>query len=177
MNSTQLAKEQNKMNEQIVLERVVKYFVYATFINLGAAIIFTVPIFLPRLQFPILLTEWPGIYIYIAYSAFLIAGVLGMLAWAVAYYLLWKVFNKESCDKKILLSQILITNIGVYIVSGFMFAGGYQGAFYAHEDFAAFIVGKIMEATVIPSAIGIALALLGNVFGLANIFFMLRAKN
>lgn len=168
--------EQEK-NGQIVLEKVVKYFVYATFINLGAAVIVTVPVFLPRLQFPILLTEWPGIYIYIAYSAFLIAGVLGMLGWAAAYYLLWKVFNKDSCDKKVVLSQIIVTNAGVYLASVFMFAGGYQGAFYAHEDFAAFIVGKIMESTVIPSAIGIALAVLGNIFGLANIFLILRAKN
>jgi len=174
----ELVTEQEKqMHNRIGLERVVKYFVYATFINLGAAIAFTAPIFLPRLQFPILLTEWPGIYIYIGYSAFLIAGVLGMLAWAAAYYLLWKIFSKNSCDKKIFFSQIIVTNVGVYIASAFMFAGGYQGAFYAHEDFAAFIVGKIMESTVIPSAIGIALSMLGNIFGLANVFFMLRAKN
>jgi hypothetical protein len=164
-------------SDHIPLQKPIRYFVYATFINLGAAVIFTVPIFLPRLQFPILLTEWPGIYIYIAYSAFLIAGVLGMLGWAAAYYLLWKVFDKDSCDKKVLFSQIIVTNVGVYLASVFMFAGGYQGAFYAHEDFGAFIVGKIMESTVIPSAIGIALALLGNIFGLANIFFLLRAKN
>ena len=100
-----------------------------------------------------------------------------MLAWAATYYLLWKVFNKDSCDKKVFYSQIIVTNIGVYIASIFMFAGGYQGAFYAHENFAAFIVGKIMESTVIPSAIGIALSMLGNIFGLANIFLILRAKN
>ena len=166
-----------KRTDRFGLERVVKYFVYATFVNLGAAVAFTAPIFIPRLQFPILLTEWPGVYIYIGYSAFLIAGVLGMLAWAVAYYLLWKVFDKNSCDRKIFFSQIIVANIGVYVASIFMFAGGYQGAFYAHEGFAAFIVGKIMESTVIPSAIGIALSLLGNIFGLANVFFTLRAKN
>lgn len=161
---------------KVDLERVVKYFVYACFVNLAAAIAFTAPVFLPRLQFPILLTEWPGIYIYIGYSAFLIAGVLGMLAWAATYYFLWKVFNKNSCDKRVLFSQIIITNVGVYIASTFMFIGGYQGAFYAHEDFGAFIVGKIMEWTVIPSAIGIALSLLGNIFGLANVLSMLREK-
>jgi len=172
-----MTEKQKKMADRIGLEMLVKYFTYAAFVNLGAALAFTAPIFIPRLQFPILLTEWPGIYIYIGFSTFLIAGVLGMLAWAVAYYLLWKVFDKNSCDKKVFFSQIFITNIGVYVASIFMFAGGYQGAFYAHEGFAAFVVGKIMESTVIPSAIGIALSLLGNIFGLANVFFTLRAKN
>ena len=172
-----VAEQEKELYGRIGLGRVVKYFACATFINLGSAIAFTAPIFLPRLQFPILLTEWPGIYIFIGYSAFLIAGVLGMLAWAITYYLIWKVFNKSSCDKKIFFSQITVTNIGVYTASTFMFAGGYQGAFYAHEGFAAFIVGKIMESTVIPSAVGIALSMLGNIFGLANVFVMLRAKN
>ena len=63
------------------------------------------------------------------------------------------------------------------MASTFMFIGGYQGAFYAHEHFADFIIGKIMEWTVIPSAIGIALSLLGNLFGLANIFSMFREKH
>ncbi|MBI2125990.1 MAG: hypothetical protein HYU02_01555 [Thaumarchaeota archaeon] len=168
--------QQQPSSLRLDLGRVVRYFVYMAFINLAIAIVITTPIFLPRLRFPILLTEWPGIYIYIGYTAFLIGGVVGMLAWAVGYYLLWKAFKKDTCDKRILFSQLIITNIGVYVVSTFMFIGGYQGAFYAHEHFGAFVVGKLMEWTVIPSGIGIALSLLGNMFGLANVFFLFREK-
>jgi hypothetical protein len=173
---TTLQLQQQPSSSRLDLGRVVRYFVYMAFINLAAAIVITTPIFLPRLQFPILLTEWPGIYIYIGYTAFLIGGVVGMLAWAVGYYLLWKAFSKYTCDRRILFSQLIITNIGIYVVSTFMFLGGYQGAFYAHEHFGAFVVGKLMEWTVIPSGIGIALSLLGNMFGLANVFLLFREK-
>lgn len=171
-----LLQQQQMPDGRIDLSKVVRYFAYAAFVNLAAAIAFTTPIFLPRLQFPILLTEWPGIYIYIGYTAFLIGGVLGMLAWALGYYLLSREFERTLCDRRVFLSQIVVTNVGVYVASTFMLVGGYEGAFYAHEGFGAFIVGKIMEWTVIPSAIGIALSLLGNLVGLVNVFSMFRKK-
>src|ERR1700688_2618976 len=56
-----------------------RYFGRVALVNGLAAAVFVAPMLVPPLQLPILLTEWPGIYIVIAYAFFVIFGVMGML--------------------------------------------------------------------------------------------------
>lgn len=159
---------------RIASEKAVKYFFFLALLNTIAAVAFTVPILLPQLEFPILLTEWPGIYIVIAYTSFIVAGVLGMVAWSSGYYLMWRVFGVSTTSRGLITAQILLTQAGIYALTIFMYWGGYVGAHASHEGIAIFIVGQLMEFSVIPSGLGIVLLLLGTMTGLLNILLMLR---
>jgi len=155
-------------------ERAVKYFFFLALLNAFVAVVLTVPILLPRLEFPILLTEWPGIYIVIAYTSFIVAGVLGMIAWSSGYYLIWRVFGLSTTSRDLIAAQILLTQAGIYALTIFMYWGGYVGAHASHEGIAIIFVGQIMEFAVIPSALGIVLILLGTMTGLLNVLLMLK---
>jgi hypothetical protein len=54
-----------------------KYFGRVALVNGLAAAVFVAPMLVPPLQLPILITEWPGIYIVVAYAFFVIFGVMG----------------------------------------------------------------------------------------------------
>ncbi|MBE18502.1 MAG: hypothetical protein CMO11_00785 [Thaumarchaeota archaeon] len=51
----------------INLEQVIKYFFQIFLINTAIAIIVAIPVLIPSLAFPILITEWPGIYMIIGF--------------------------------------------------------------------------------------------------------------
>ncbi len=155
-------------------ERAVKYFFFLALLNAFVAVVLTVPILLPRLEFPILLTEWPGIYIVIAFTSFIVAGVLGMIAWSSGYYLIWRVFGISRTGRDLIAAQIILTQAGIYALTIFMYWGGYVGAHASHEGIAIIFVGQIMEFAVIPSALGIVLILLGTMTGLLNVLLMLK---
>src|SRR6267142_208222 len=46
------------------------------------------------------LTEWPGIYIVIAYAFFVMFGVVGMLAWSMMYRFTPAFFSREFLDRR-----------------------------------------------------------------------------
>jgi hypothetical protein len=158
----------------LATERAVRYFFFLALLNAFFAVAITAPILLPRFEFPIILTEWPGIYIILAYSSFIVGGVLGMIAWASGYYLIWRIFGLSTTSKGLIAAQILLTQAGTYSLTIFMYWGGFVGAHASHEGIAIFIIGQIMEFAVIPSALGIALILVGTTTGLLNILLMLR---
>src|SRR5579871_2419828 len=150
-----------------------KYFGYSALINAIAAALFTVPLFYPPLDFPILITEWPGIYMIIAYSFFIIFGVLGMIAWSYYYSNFSPIVSRENFSRPIVILQLLLSNIGVYGMSISLFLGGYIGAYLAYIGAGSIIVGANMEFSDIPSAISISFCIVSVFLGVSN---FLRGK-
>jgi hypothetical protein len=145
-----------------------KYFGYAALINSVAAAAFTLPLLYPPFEFPILITEWPGIYMIIAYSFFIIFGVLGMLGWSFVYSQLSVLISKENLSTPIIILQLIIANIGIYGAAIFLFLGGLQGSHLAYIGAGSIIVGASMEFSDIPSAFSIFLCVLSVLIGVVN---------
>ena len=153
----------------IRIETVVKNFLKLSVLNTIVAIIFLFPILIPQLAFPILITERPGIYMVLAYFIFLIAAVIGFIAWTFVYYLLWKLYEIKFVKRNLVYAQIILLEIGSLLASIFMYWGGYVGSSSAYSGMSEFVVGIMMEFATIPSGLGIGLILFGNLFGILNL--------
>lgn len=150
--------------------RASNYFAYSTVFNTFAAACFSIPVLIPTFEFPILITRWPGIYMVIGYAFFVLIGVLGSLGWSVLYRWLPELFARHAVLRPLFLFQFSTLEVGVYILSVFMFLGGYVGSALVHQGVGDTIVGIQMEFAVIPSALGIFLVIVSTLVGLANIF-------
>jgi len=150
--------------------RASNYFAYSTVFNTFAAACFSIPVLIPTFEFPILITRWPGIYMVIGYAFFVLIGVLGSLGWSVLYRWLPELFARHAVLRPLFLFQFSTLEVGVYLLSVFMFLGGYVGSALVHQGVGDTIVGIQMEFAVIPSALGIFLVIVSTLVGLANIF-------
>jgi hypothetical protein len=150
-------------------EGVARFYFRLALINTIAAALFAAPVLDPQLKFPILITQWPGIYMVVAYTFFVLVGIFGMLCWGMLFHLLPSMFDKASVRRFWLFAQVVVTEVGVYALAIFMFLGGYIGASLAYSGAGDFIVGAQMEVAVIPSALGIFLVALGTMIGVANV--------
>ncbi|MFI5420544.1 MAG: hypothetical protein ACHQ1H_06215 [Nitrososphaerales archaeon] len=146
-----------------------KYFLYGAFINSVAAAVFIAPILYPAFDFPILIAQWPGIYMVIGYTMFLVIGIVGMLAWSMVYHLLPSILSKSAINKKYFLLQFALMEIGIYGLSISMFLGGYAGATILYEGAGPFVVGAQMEIGVIPSGVSIFLLILSTLIGVVSV--------
>ena len=155
-------------------EGVARFYFRLTLINTISAALFAAPIVDPRLEFPILITRWPGVYMVIAYTFFVIIGILGTLGWGVIFHMLPMMFDRSSVRRFWLIVQIGVTEVGVYMIAIFMFLGGYIGASLNYVGDGDYIVGAAMEPAVIPAAIGIFLVVLGTIMGVANVLLARR---
>ncbi len=145
-----------------------KYMGYATLVNTVAGACFSVPVLVPAFEFPILITRWPGVYMVIAYSFFVMIGVLGSFAWSAFYRSLPELFSREAVYRALFIFQFSAMEGGVYLMSVFMFLGGYVGSALVHQGIGDAVVGAAMEFSVIPSALGIFLVAASAVVGVAN---------
>jgi hypothetical protein len=148
-----------------------KYFLYASLVNAIAAAILILPLFLPQLEFPILITRWPGIYMVTAYFSFIIVGVLGNLAWGSLFSLAPRILFRERFDKGLVILQWVLMQVGVYGLAIFMFYGGYIGSELVNNGAQDTLVGISMESAVIPSALFIFTVLYSVLLGVANVFW------
>jgi len=152
-----------------------KYFGRIALVNGLAAAVFVAPMLVPPLQLPILLTEWPGIYIVVAYAFFVIFGVLGALAWSVMYHFAPAFFSRrELLDRRSVLLQLILSEVAIYAVSTVLFAAGYTGAREVHD--VTFgnpvlnpLVGSSMEFSDIPAAVSIFLIIVSVFLGAITI--------
>lgn len=144
-----------------------KYFVWASVFNTSVAAVLVSPILIPTLEFPILITRWPGIYMVVAYFTFLVVGVLGSFAWS-SFLRLEQVVGKRVYRPPFLF-HFFALELGVYLIAIFMFLGGYVGSSFNYQGFGDAIVGAGMEFAVIPSALGIFLVALANLVGVGNV--------
>ena len=150
-------------------EGVARLYLRLALINTVSAALFAAPLLDPRFEFPILITRWPGVYMVVAYTFFVLVGIFGMLGWGILFHLLPSMFDKASVRRFWLYAQLVVTEVGVYALAIFMFLGGYIGASLNYSGVGDFIVGAQMEPAVIPSALGIFLVILGTLIGVANI--------
>jgi len=151
-------------------ETASRYFGRIALVNALAAAVFAAPMLVPSLELPILLTEWPGIYIVIAYSFFVMFGVLGMLAWSVMYRSTSEFFSREFLDRRSVLLQLILSQVGIYAMSSVLFAAGYVGASLVHDGkVGSVFVGASMEFSDIPAAVSIFIIIVSVFLGAANI--------
>ncbi len=146
-----------------------KYMGYATVVNAVAAACFSIPVLVPVFEFPILITRWPGVYMVIGYSFFVMIGVLGSFAWSAFYRNLPELFSREAVYRPLFIFQFTAMEGGIYLMSVFMFLGGYVGSALVHQGIGDAVVGAAMEFSVIPSALGIFLTALSAIVGIANV--------
>lgn len=147
-----------------------RYFARLALANALAAAIFAFAMFVPSLELPILFTKWPGIYIAIGYSSFVGFGVFGMLAWAFVYQMLPTFFYKGLLDRRSVLLQLALSELGVYGVSAVLFAAGFIGATLVEGGLVgSTFVGASMEFSDIPAAVSIFLVIVSVFLGVATI--------
>src|SRR5437870_1095589 len=150
--------------------RASNYFAYSTVFNTFAAACFSIPVLIPTFEFPILITRWPGIYMVIGYAFFVMIGVLGSLGWSVLYRWMPELLARDTLLKPLFLFQFSAQEVGVYLLSVFMFLGGYVGSTLVHQGLGDTVVGTAMEFAVIPSALGIFLLIASTFAGVVTIF-------
>ncbi|MDA4117346.1 MAG: hypothetical protein OK455_03275 [Thaumarchaeota archaeon] len=154
----------------ISMDRLIRYFIYATILNVFAAVAFTTPVIIPELAFPLKLTIWPGTWMLIAYFVFLIVGVLGTLGWAVLLDLIRRITGAETCDKFLAITSIVLIELAVYVQTSFMFTVGYIGGSYAFSSgFGPSVITYVIGPLVIPIGVSIFIYLIGTLLGLMNV--------
>jgi hypothetical protein len=155
---------------EISNETASRYFGRIALVNALAAAVFAAPLLVPSLELPILLTEWPGIYIVIAYSFFVMFGVVGMLAWSMMYRFAPAFFSREFLDRRSVLLQLILSEVGIYTVSTVLFAAGFIGASLVHDGkVGSVFVGASMEFSDIPAAISIFIIIVSVFLGAISI--------
>ncbi len=154
-----------------------RYFLFAAILSLVAAVAFTVPVIVPEFTFPLELTLWPGTWMFEAYFAFLIVGVLGNLGWAGLIDLIKRNTGKEYGSRYLSFAHLALSNIGVYGATSFMFAVGYLGGYGALVGYGrAAITQAIIGWMVVPIGVFIYLYIIASVFGVANLYLILASK-
>jgi hypothetical protein len=140
----------------------------------GAACLVS-PVLVPSFRLPILLTQWPGIYMTLAYFSFLVVGVLGMAGWSSMFVHLPETFGKDAVGGVGFAAQVILTEVGVYALAISMFLGGYVGSWLSYTGAGPVAVGAQMEFSVIPSAVSIYLVVAGTIVGVANVLMSGRS--
>ncbi len=140
----------------------------------GAAFL-VAPVIVPSFRLPILITQWPGIYMILAYFSFLVVGVLGMAGWSSMFVHLPESFGKDAVGGIGFAAQVLLTEIGVYALAISMFLGGYVGSWLSYTGAGPVAVGAQMEFSVIPSAVSIYLVVAGTIVGAVNVLMSGRS--
>jgi len=159
---------------KISLDKLIRYFLYHTVLNVFAAVAFTTPVIIPILAFPLKLTVWPGTWMFISYFVFLIVGVLGTLGWTSFLYLIKQVTGAQYCDKFLAVTSIVLIEVAVYIQTTLMFVVGYVGGTYAFATlFGQAVITYMIGPLVVPIGVSIFVYLIGTLLGLMNVVLIL----
>jgi hypothetical protein len=153
---------------EIERRRVVTLFLKAGLVNTFAACVFTAPVLVPSLAFPILLTQWGAVYMVLGYLSFILYGVVGTVCWAMAYYLKSNADQRQEYDKALTYLQLATHLLAAYGTSTTLFTGGYIGARLVYEGRPVQAVGAVMEIVEIPAGLFILLAIASTIIGLIN---------
>ena len=109
-----------------------------------------------------------GIWVFVGYSMYIIAGFIALSAWAFIYYV-----SGETNDW-LSLAHLILHNIGL-IAPLMIFTAGIQGGTLVLEGNFAAIHPTIVWASV-PSGILAGLLALGSIIGVINILIALLRK-
>ncbi len=160
------------------IDKLSRYFIYAAILNLIAAVVITIPVIVPEFTFPLVLTVWPGTWIFIAYFLFLIVAVMGTLGWAVLLDLTKKHFKREYVNRYMAEAHLTLTMLGIYGQTSLMFSVGYLGGYDALLGFGRTTITQgVIGWMVVPIGVFIYLYLLGTVIGVANVLFTITGRN
>lgn len=158
----------------IGVDRLIRYFVYASVANAFAAVAFTAPIIIPQLAFPLKLEVWPGTWMFVSFFVFVIVAVLGMLGWAVLFDLMKRVLHVESVDRFLAITSFVLMEVSVYVEVTFMFAAGYIGGSYEFQSgFGQAVITYVIGPLVVPIGVSIFVFLIGMLLGLMNVVLAL----
>ncbi len=151
-------------------EVVSKYFLYVGLLNIVIAVGATAPVLVPELGLPLKIVIWPGTWMIVAYFSFIGVGVLGVLAWSLIYYLLPRLLAKRSVSKFLSFLHLIVFEVSVVGATGLIgIFPGYIGGTLIHDGFGQFVVTRVIEWTVIPIGIFVALALVSTLTGVFNV--------
>jgi len=156
------------------ISRLSRFFVYATIFNLIVAVAITTPVIVPEFTFPIILTVWPGTWMFIAYFAFLIVGVLGSLGWSVLLNVIEDRFHRNKVNRYMAEAHFALTYVGVYGATTLMFRIGYVGGNAILSEVGKGVVTQgLIGWMVVPLGIFLYLYIIGTVLGIANVILTL----
>jgi len=130
----------------------------------------TVPVLIPELGLPLKLQIWPGTWMFVAYFSFLIAGVVGYLAWSLIYYMIPRLFGRQKLSSPLSLFHLVALEVGVLGSTALMgIFPGYIGGTLIHDGIGQFVVTRVIEWSVIPIGTLIFVALIATLTGILNV--------
>ena len=130
----------------------------------------TVPVLIPELGLPLKLQIWPGTWMFVAYFSFLIAGVVGYLAWSLIYYMIPRLFGRQKLNGPLSLFHLVALEVGVLGATALMgIFPGYIGGTLIHDGIGQFVVTRVIEWSVIPIGTLIFVALIATLTGILNV--------
>ena len=130
----------------------------------------TVPVLIPELGLPLKLQIWPGTWMFVAYFSFLIAGVVGYLAWSLIYYMIPRLFGRQKLSSPLSLFHLVALEVGVLGSTALMgIFPGYIGGTLIHDGIGQFVVTRVIEWSVIPIGTLIFFALIATLTGILNV--------
>jgi hypothetical protein len=168
--------------------KVSKYFFYVGLISAVVAVGYVAPVVLGPLVNPnghniinngpgSILTDyttWPSLWMFVGFSMFILAAVVGSFAWSSVYYLSSALFGKQQRSSAISILQIIIYVVGVYLSTALMVYVGYTEGLSIAQGASPLVVAGSAQWTVIPTGLGVALTGLGVLLGVLNLFLPSR---
>lgn len=109
-----------------------------------------------------------GTWVFVGYSMYLLAGFIGLSAWAFVYYV------SGETNEWLSLAHLILHNLGL-IAPLMIFTAGIQGGTLLLEGNVAAIHPTIVWSSV-PSGILVGLLALGTIIGVVNILITLLKK-
>ena len=107
---------------------------------------------------------------FVAYFSFLIAGVVGYLAWSLIYYMIPRLFGRQKLSGPLSLFHLVALEVGVLGATALMgIFPGYIGGTLIHDGIGQFVVTRVIEWSVIPIGTLIFVALIATLTGILNV--------
>jgi len=134
------------------------------------AVAVTLPVLVPQLGLPLKLEVWPGTWMFISYFVFLIAGVAGCFVWCLIYYMVPRLYRRDSVSEFLALSQLLTFEVALFALCAFMgIDAGYYGGTLYHNAFGPVVITQLIAWAVIPIGTLVVVTLLSTVTGVLNV--------
>jgi len=155
---------------QVRSEQASRYFFKVGLFNIVVAVAVTLPVLVPQLGLPLKLEVWPGTWMFISWFVFVIVGVIGAFLWSFVYYMLPRVYDRNTVSDFLALAQLVSFEVAVFGMCAFMgIDAGYYGGTLYHNGFGQVIITQIIAWAVIPIGTLIVIALLSTVTGVVNV--------
>ncbi len=151
-------------------EQASRYFFKMGLFNIVVAVAATLPVLVPQLGLPLKMEVWPGTWMFISWFVFVIVGVVGCFLWCFIYYMLPRVYDRNTVSDFLALAQLTTFEGAVFGICAFMgIDAGYYGGHLYHNGFGQAVITQIIAWAVIPIGTLIVIALLSTITGIINV--------